>query len=324
MVNEKPIIAFSNMKIQPYQDTVQLKSTYTTTIFLNPPCTESKKLNIWLNSGFKDHNLNDLWLATKLKCSKEITINQLLNERKSLTENTYYSFKGYVLEVENRLNPWYEACNNCSRAIIKTKDATSCTKCVHIHVEAVPRYRVTINVKKDNDNVKITLFEDVATAFIGCSVKDYIKSVAEDASASPYYMALEIPEKEEYISLFKFAEKTLTNNATYSITVEGFKKSLQKQESGNFKDVNANAEIQIEDDEKIATFIKRKNIKHNPMSKTRSQQNNKKLADDAKRSTHILIEDDDKLSSSTKRKRQVKTKNATQNVESLKIKQEKV
>ncbi|XP_073034868.1 replication protein A 70 kDa DNA-binding subunit B-like [Primulina eburnea] len=86
MVNEKPIIAFSNMKIQPYQDTVQLKSTYTTTIFLNPPCTESSNLNIWLNSGFNDHNLNDLWLATKLKSSKEITINQLLNERKNLTE----------------------------------------------------------------------------------------------------------------------------------------------------------------------------------------------------------------------------------------------
>ncbi|XP_073034869.1 uncharacterized protein [Primulina eburnea] len=195
---------------------------------------------------------------------------------------------------------------------------------VNIHVEAVPRYRVTINVKKDNDNVRITIFEDVATAFIGCSVKDYIKSVAEDASASPYYMALEMPEKEEYIFLFKFAEKTPTNNATYSITVEGFQKPLQKQESGKFKDVNATAEIQIEDDEKIATFIKRKTIKHSSMSKTRSQQNNKKLADDAKRSAHILIEDDDKLSSSTKRKRQVKTKNVTQTVASMKIKQEKI
>ncbi|XP_075478435.1 uncharacterized protein LOC142519339 [Primulina tabacum] len=168
------------------------------------------------------------------------------------------------------------------------------------------------------------MFEDVAAAFIGCPVKEYIKSVAEDANASPYYMALEMPEKEEYNFFFKFVEKTPTNNATYSVIVEGFQKLLQKHKSGKFEDVNANAQIQMEDDEKIATFIKRKNIKYSSMSKTRSQQNNKKLSDDAKRSTHILIEDDDKLSSSIKRNRQVKTKNDTQNVAFVKIKKEKV
>lgn len=48
------------------------------------------------------------------------------------------------------------------------------------------RYRVTINVEKDNDKVKITMFEDVAAAFIGCPVKDYIKSI-DKVIFKPHY-----------------------------------------------------------------------------------------------------------------------------------------
>lgn len=182
----------------------------------------------------------------------------------------------------------------------------------------------------------------------------------QDASASPYYMGLERPEKEEYNFLFKFIEKAHTTNATYSIVVEGFQKLLQnlvnsgtskknvskhKKESRSatkvqghatksrskktidtqkMEDGNASALIQIEDDDTIVTFIKRNNTKQSHTSKSRSQQNKKNLTDDAKESTQVLIEDDDKISSFTKRKRQVKSKKETQNMTPVKIKQEKL
>lgn len=53
------------------------------------------------------------------------------------------------------------------------------------------------------------------------------------------------------------------------------------------------------------------------VSKSRNQQNKKKLTDEAKESTQILIEDDDKISSFTKRKRQVITKNDAQKLASV-------
>ncbi|KAG8370381.1 hypothetical protein BUALT_Bualt14G0111100 [Buddleja alternifolia] len=87
IVADKPIVAFSGLKRQLYQGDIQMASMSTTSIILNPSSPETKILSSRLTGTQEDKNIEQLWMAKKIKESKEVTLKQLINDRAALLEN---------------------------------------------------------------------------------------------------------------------------------------------------------------------------------------------------------------------------------------------
>ncbi|KAL3500823.1 hypothetical protein ACH5RR_039916 [Cinchona calisaya] len=86
-------------------------------------------------------------------------------------------FQGTVDMIENKSKLWYDACQNCTRSIIQTDEGVQCRSCSDVQIV---QSRLTLNVSQGNARATVTLFEDAATVYIGCSVSDYIQSVTEE------------------------------------------------------------------------------------------------------------------------------------------------
>lgn len=46
-----------------------------------------------------------------------------------VSQNKLYYFKETIEKVENSSQPWYDACKNCSRLVIKTDGEVRCRSC---------------------------------------------------------------------------------------------------------------------------------------------------------------------------------------------------
>ncbi|XP_057780755.1 uncharacterized protein LOC130999262 [Salvia miltiorrhiza] len=63
-------------------------------------------------------------------------------------------------------------------------------KCNEEVLETSLRYRITINVIQGDCNARVTLFDQAAEVYVGCSVDEYISSIKEGETDSTYYRGL--------------------------------------------------------------------------------------------------------------------------------------
>lgn len=223
---QNTIVVFSNLKMNTYHGCNQLQSTFTTGMIQNPKCSEAEKINLWLETIVGEQSLTALWADKTIKECEEIKLNQLLDKYVSLKQDMYYCFKATICEIENKSKPWYYACTNCLKAIIKTTDGISCANCRNESVKMIQRYRLAIIVKDNDISARLTLFEDVAQDFIGCSVIEYIELLKKEPAETKIPIALENTNNEEYTFLFKLDREIEKKRNRLSIIVEGFQKPL--------------------------------------------------------------------------------------------------
>ncbi|XP_075483752.1 uncharacterized protein LOC142523904 [Primulina tabacum] len=160
-------------------------------------------------------------MTHQIKDAEEITLRQILDQINILPKNKFYCFKAYIYEVENKANPWYEACSNCSKSVNKTMKTRSCNNCIDFNISIVSRYRITMSVNDGTATASVTLFGNVANVFIGCSVEDYIDSITKDDNTSIYYKHLETPNREEYTFLLKMDKSVEIKDGTLAFVIEG-------------------------------------------------------------------------------------------------------
>ncbi|XP_073281147.1 replication protein A 70 kDa DNA-binding subunit D-like [Primulina huaijiensis] len=122
METKHPVIAFFNMKAQSYQGVNQLQSLSTTGMLRNPFCIEAKDLISWLETDQNDNNLDMMYMEKMVSSAKTVIIAQLQRKMHILTENHYYCLEGIISKIENKSTPWYDACQNCLKAITKTTE----------------------------------------------------------------------------------------------------------------------------------------------------------------------------------------------------------
>ncbi|GER27003.1 uracil phosphoribosyltransferase [Striga asiatica] len=124
-------------------------------------------------------------MIQRMKLANQVTLTTIIYNNDTLSKDMYYYFEGVVDRIENKLSLWYDACIKGSTSVFKTKDTTNCNKCKEENVETNPR--VVLNIVHGSFNATITMFEEDATAFIGCTVLEYIKSVEEVQNMGPYH-----------------------------------------------------------------------------------------------------------------------------------------
>ncbi|GER32686.1 replication factor A protein [Striga asiatica] len=142
---------------------------------------------------------------------------------------------------------WYDACTKCSAFVFKTKDTTICNKCKEENVETKPRYRVVLNVVHGSHNATITMFEEAATAFIGCTVLEYIKSIEEGKNNSKFCRDLSLQTSATIKFLIPLNAKTKVDDKKLIVVAEAIEKINPPLEKGkkrtkNDEDVDGNFE----------------------------------------------------------------------------------
>ncbi|XP_073063738.1 uncharacterized protein [Primulina eburnea] len=161
-----------------------------------PKCNEAERINLWLEHIMGKQSLNRLWAAKSIKQCEEIELEQLMDKKISLKHNMHYWFKTTICEIENKSKPWYEACASCLKAIIKTAKRISSANCTKQPVQIMQRYRLTMTVQDNDTSTRLTLFEDVASNFIGCSVNEYIELLNKELDEKKFLNALDNSIKE--------------------------------------------------------------------------------------------------------------------------------
>ncbi|KAG8387810.1 hypothetical protein BUALT_Bualt02G0059800 [Buddleja alternifolia] len=154
IVADKPIVTFSGLKRQLYQGDIQMASMSTTSIILNPSSPETKILSSRLTGTQEDKNIEQLWMAKKIKESKEVTLKQLINDRAALLED------GEVSQTHNQVR-------FCQRVKIAFGAAKGLE---YLHEKAQPPsihgdFQSSNVMISDDDVAKITDFELSNQAF---------------------------------------------------------------------------------------------------------------------------------------------------------------
>ncbi|KAG8370134.1 hypothetical protein BUALT_Bualt14G0085800 [Buddleja alternifolia] len=106
-----------------------------------------------------------------------------------------------------------------NETVMTTESGIECRQCKKDNIEAIPRFRITLMVSANNEFSKITLFEEVATVYIGCSITNYIKSTNE-IDTSKCIKDLEATETKEYKFLFKLDKNVELKNGIISIVAD--------------------------------------------------------------------------------------------------------
>ncbi|XP_073281774.1 uncharacterized protein [Primulina huaijiensis] len=302
-------------------------------------------------------------MTHQIKDAEEITLRQILDQINILPKNKFYCFKAYIYEVENKANPWYEACSNCSKSVNKTMKTRSCNNCIDFNISIVSRYRITMSVNDGTATASVTLFGNVANVFIGCIVEDYIDSITKDGNTSIYYKLLETPNREEYTFLLKMDKSVEIKYGTLAFVIEGIqnpstnfnnKNVASKKRSVDFEQEDIknkrgsptniindigiqiiedhdNTNMEIKDDEIIASPAK-KDFLHKKIQKKRGRprKESSKNKDmkmqmiDGDNTTKIVIEDDDNIASFIKKKGRMKKEKLVKDRKFQNIKEEKV
>ncbi|XP_073153842.1 replication protein A 70 kDa DNA-binding subunit B-like [Henckelia pumila] len=152
-------------------------------------------------------------------------------------------------------------------------------------------YRLTMTVQDNDTSAKLTLFEDVASDFIGCSVKEYMELLDKESNETKFPIALDNTIKRQHVFLFKMDQRIYKQKNTLSIVMEAFqkpqpeintkisetqevltscrnhKRKKKKRESLKIRDKQDDVKesklltdetIEIKDDENIAAFTQRR------------------------------------------------------------------
>ncbi|KAK4438156.1 hypothetical protein Salat_0149800 [Sesamum alatum] len=121
-------------------------------------------------------------------------------------------------------------------------------------------------VSSTEEIAKVTLFEEAATVYIGCSVSDYIKSTTEVA-ASNYIRPLETTENKEYKFLFKLDRNVETINGSISIIAE----AIERLEEPNAKSQDTDEQTKQSKQNDLENVVIKKSKQHNT-SKTQTNE----------------------------------------------------
>ncbi|XP_073128987.1 uncharacterized protein [Henckelia pumila] len=144
--------------------------------------------------------------------------------------NLFYWFESTIYKIENKSNPWYEACGNCLKAITKTSNGNNCKRCVTVKLNIIPRYRLTLLVQEDDLIARLTLFEEAATMLIGLQVNEFIN---QEEALDKYLQRFEQQKDEKYKFLFKLDHNVEDKNQSLSIIVEALEKSNAQPKNVN-------------------------------------------------------------------------------------------
>ncbi|XP_073026048.1 replication protein A 70 kDa DNA-binding subunit B-like [Primulina eburnea] len=127
----------------------------------------------------------------------------------SLTQDMHYCFKATICEIENKSKPWYDACASCLKAIIQTTKGISCADCTKQPVQIMQMYRLTMTVQDNDTSARLTLFEDVASDFIGCSMDEYIELLNKEQNETKFPLLLRTPSRKSMCLYSRWIQKLL-------------------------------------------------------------------------------------------------------------------
>ncbi|KAL3531306.1 hypothetical protein ACH5RR_010628 [Cinchona calisaya] len=226
-VGERLIVAITDVQKKEFQGKVQLHTSDISTIDINPACQQFHKLQKWFTTKKQKSLIEELLMIKMFENTQKINLEDVIQNRQSLKEGALYYFIGTVDMIENKSKPWYDACQNCTRSVIQTNDGVECRSCSDAQI--VQRYRLTLNIILGTATATVTLFEDAATVYIGCSVNDYIQSTAEDEKSSKYFRDLETKSNKQYKFLIQLDERAQTQDNHLIVVAEAIERIQPKQ-----------------------------------------------------------------------------------------------
>ncbi|KAK4438445.1 hypothetical protein Salat_0178800 [Sesamum alatum] len=124
--------------------------------------------------------------------------------------------------------------------------------------EALEQVSATLMVSSTEEIAKVTVFEEAATFYIGCSVSDYIKSTTEVA-ASNYIRHLETTKNKEYKFLFKLDRNVETINGSISIIAD----AIESLEEPNAKSQDTDEQTKQSKQNDLENVVIKKSKQHN-------------------------------------------------------------
>ncbi|KAL3507747.1 hypothetical protein ACH5RR_033129 [Cinchona calisaya] len=175
---------------------VQLHTSDISTIDINPTCQQFHKLQKWFTTKKQKGLIEELLMIKMFENTQEINLEDVIQNRQSLKKGALYYFIGTVDMIENKSKPWY---------------------------------RLTLNVIQGIARATVTLFEDAATVYIGCTVNDYIQSMDEDEKSSNYFRDLETISNKQYKFLIQLDERAQTQDNPLIVVAEAIQQIQHKQ-----------------------------------------------------------------------------------------------
>ncbi|KAK1264704.1 hypothetical protein QJS04_geneDACA023593 [Acorus gramineus] len=114
-----------------------------------------------------------------------MTIDQIIREGTSQVKTTFCSFQANIMSIENKREPYYNACKKCYSKVDMKEGVVECYKCKKIDVECNQRYILKLIVTDGEQSIKITIFDD-SEMLIGCPVSEYMSMNGEKDMQSKF------------------------------------------------------------------------------------------------------------------------------------------
>ncbi|KAL0304847.1 UNVERIFIED_CONTAM: hypothetical protein Sangu_3065100 [Sesamum angustifolium] len=169
IAHQNPIIAIAKVTAKKYLGELQLQSTAASIIQIDSTCEEIQHIQKWFQRNNDPAKIRERAMIQRMIDAKEATLKEIIHNRNSLSQDTYYSFNGTVERVEK--NHQYDMMH---------------AKNVLHQFTKVARESAAENVMKmtykrhQDDSALITIFEEAATIYVGCTVEEYLTSIEKE------------------------------------------------------------------------------------------------------------------------------------------------
>ncbi|KAL0376669.1 UNVERIFIED_CONTAM: hypothetical protein Scaly_0784500 [Sesamum calycinum] len=272
IAHQNPIIAIAKVTAKKYLGELQLQSTAASIIQIDPNCEEIQHIQKWFQRNNDPAKIRERAMIQRMIDAKEATLKEIIHNRNSLSQDTYYSFNGTVERVENKSSIWYDSCKKCAVSVYKNSEGVSCRKCNEDDIQTTPRYRLLLNVVHEDDSALITIFEEAATIYVGCTVEEYLTSIEKGENYSEYYRGLSLQTTTEFRFLIALNKKTKVVNGRLNAIAEAIQKKQQLSKHHKRKNTASTTQLQDEEKDEETSMEERQNKKRQQRTKGKKKE----------------------------------------------------
>ncbi|KAJ0514784.1 putative nucleic acid-binding, replication factor A [Helianthus annuus] len=152
------ILAMTGLKAKTYYGTLQLSSTSSTHVYLNPQTVETETLK----EMYKNSDMQNWEITTPTDL--EVPISHLLQSNASIIGKSFI-IRGKITEIMSYNDWYYTACPKCRQTVLQTGSNLVCVDDGNLD-KAVCMYRIPVKISDKTGTITGTIFDRAANQLL--------------------------------------------------------------------------------------------------------------------------------------------------------------
>ncbi|XP_077212416.1 replication protein A 70 kDa DNA-binding subunit D-like isoform X1 [Tasmannia lanceolata] len=183
-VDENPVVIMTSIKVQQFQGT-SFCTTGDTIIQIDSEIQEAKVLKEWASTHpllvemHKEQQKSQI--PSIRRASTPTNINAIINGTLLDKQVQLYKVHAWIIEINNRQDPWYPACTVCKKKLEKFINAEKCEHCFAKKFEVTDRYLLRIKIGDKTGTFWISVFDKQVEKILGCEAYELKKMKETDS-----------------------------------------------------------------------------------------------------------------------------------------------